>query len=154
MSAPDAPIHVRPGREADATVIARFQIQLARETEGKKLDPYVVERGVRRVFAGGTGARYFVADSAGEVVGCCMTTGEWSDWRNGMMWWLQSVYVRPEDRGRGVFRAMLAEAERAALADGAACLRLYVEHDNARARQTYHHAGFAAQPYEVMEKPL
>ncbi len=145
---------IRPGDPKDAAALTRFNILLARETENRRLDPYTVERGVRRVFAGETGARYFVADAGGEVVGCCMCTGEWSDWRNGMIWWLQSVYVAAEHRGQGVFRALLAEAERAATADGAPCLRLYVERENAAAQKTYAKCGFSTEPYAVMEKAL
>lgn len=147
-------IQVRPATPDDAATIARFNIALARETEDHALDPDTVERGVRRVFAGGTGASYFVAEVAGEVVGCCMTTSEWSDWRNGNIAWLQSVYVVAEHRGKGVFGAMLAAVETAARADGCVRLRLYVERDNARALRTYAKNDFADARYVVMEKVL
>ena len=147
-------IRVRPAVPADVAVLTRFNITLARETEGHGLDPYTVERGVRRVFAGGTGASYVVAEVGGEVVGGCMTTGEWSDWRNGEIAWLQSVYVDPEHRGRGVFAAMLAEVERASLAKGCVALRLYVERENGRAIRTYERHGLTSTAYRVMEKTL
>ena len=95
---------------------------------------------------------YIVAESGGAMVGQLMITYEWSDWRNGTFWWIQSVYVRPEDRGRGVFRLLYDAALRMARASGGSCgLRLYVEGDNARAQQVYERMGMRATSYRLFE---
>ena len=150
-------VTVRPGRVGDAARVALFNLRLAAESEGLKLDPSTVERGVRAALADPAKGAYFVAESAdpadaGEVVGCLMVTREWSDWRNGDLWWVQSVYVAPDHRRRGVFRALLRAAESAATDAGAVGLRLYVDKGNAAARDTYLRLGFEVAHYDLMEK--
>ena len=147
------PITVRRAAAADAAVIVDFSRRLAEESEGKALDPVVLRAGVAAGLADESKALYFVAEDGGTVVGQTKLTFEWSDWRNGWMWWIQSVYVRPEARRRGVFRALFRHVHEAALADpGVIGLRLYVEKDNERAQQTYEQLGMSRTGYLVLER--
>ncbi len=144
---------VRRAGPGDAAVIAEFNRRLAAETEGKALDPAVLRAGVEAGLADETKALYFVAEDGGAVVGQLMLTREWSDWRNGWMWWIQSVYVRADARRRGTFRALYRFVHEAARADaGVIGLRLYVEHANAAARQTYERLGMTPTGYLVFER--
>lgn len=145
-----API-IRPAEPADAPTIMRFNIALAEESEGLRLDPATVDAGVRRMLSDPALGRYFLAVSAeGQRLGQLMITTEWSDWRNCMIWWLQSVYTAPEHRGRGVFRSLcehvLGEAR-----EGGRRVRLYVERSNSPAISAYRALGFARCGYDVME---
>ena len=147
------PYTTRPAVPADRDVIARYNAAMALETESKTLDLPTLTAGVQRVFDEPGLGRYFVAEhpEAG-VVGCAMVTDEWSDWRNGVIWWLQSVYVHPDHRRRGVF-SKIYHAIRAAgdEAGGVIGYRLYVEHDNAAAKDTYRELGMSPGGYEVYE---
>ena len=144
---------IRPARWEDAEVIVRFNCALARETEGRELDLDRIGPGVRAVLRDGSKGRYRVAEKDGVVVGQLMLTFEWSDWRNGMFWWIQSVYVDPAFRGRGVFTALYRSVEGEAAASGEVCgLRLYMEHQNEPARRTYLRLGMVAAGYEVYER--
>ncbi len=142
----------RSARLPDADAIADFNRALARETEGRELDPAKIGPGVRVVLGDATKGRYYVVESGGVVVGQLMLTFEWSDWRNGMFWWIQSVYVRADHRGRGVFAALYRHVEAEARANPGVCgLRLYMEHENNRARAAYVKLGMRAPGYEVFE---
>ncbi|MFH5805122.1 GNAT family N-acetyltransferase [Alienimonas sp. DA493] len=145
---------VAPAGPDDAEAIAEFNLRLAEETEGKRLDPATVRAGVAAVLADPAKGRYFVARpaSGGAPVGCLMVTWEWSDWRNGAFWWIQSVFVRPERRGRGAFRQLLDHAAGAAEAAGAVGLRLYAERENHAAHAVYGRCGFVAPGYVVFER--
>jgi ribosomal protein S18 acetylase RimI-like enzyme len=146
-------IAVRRALAADVPVIVDFNCRLAQESENKALDPEVLTRGVRATFADPHKGPYFVAEMAGQIVGQTQITYEWSDWRNGWMWWIQGVYVRPEARRRGVFRALYQHISQAARADPeVVALRLYVERDNHLAQQTYQSLGMAMSGYLVMER--
>lgn len=135
----------------DAEAIARFQVAMARESEGTELDPATVGKGVRAGIASGQ-ATYIVArDASGEPVGSLMLTTEWSDWHNCQYYWIQSVYVRPGSRRRGAFRAMFAYAREAARRAGAAALRLYVDRDNSAAMETYRSLGMRESHYLMYE---
>ncbi|HRK29957.1 MAG TPA: GNAT family N-acetyltransferase [Tepidisphaeraceae bacterium] len=147
-------IHIRPANSSDAQTIAHFNTAMAMETEGVQLDVGTILAGVQAGLSDATKARYFAAEIDGRVVGCCMITHEWSDWRNGDMWWLQSVYVAPDYRRTGVFREMYKHVQSAARAAGAVVLRLYVERDNIRAKQTYESLGMYMTHYDVMEAKL
>ena len=137
---------------SDADAIAGFNRALARETEGRELDPATIGPGVRAVLGDAAKGRYYVVESGGEVVGQLMLTFEWSDWRNGMFWWIQSVYVREDHRGRGVFAALYRHVEAEARATPGVCgLRLYMEHENHRARAAYVKLGMRSPGYEVFE---
>jgi ribosomal protein S18 acetylase RimI-like enzyme len=150
-----SPIRIRPATPDDAQVIADYNAAMALETEHKRLAPDTVRAGVARGIASPAEARYFVAETGGDgggaVVGQLMVTFEWSDWRNGTFWWVQSVYVHPEHRGRGVFKALYRHVEHLARAAGACGLRLYVERENARAQEVYRKLGMADAGYAVFE---
>ena len=125
---------------------------MALEAEHKRLDPATVARGVRAVLDDPAHGRYFVAERDGGPVGQLMITYEWSDWRNGRFWWIQSVYVLPQARRGGVFRALFRHLEELAKADPGVCgIRLYVERENARAQATYRHCGLEDAGYVLME---
>jgi ribosomal protein S18 acetylase RimI-like enzyme len=144
---------IRRATPADADVLVAFNAALAWETEHKRLRPDVLAAGVRGVFADPARGFYTVAEAGGEVVGQVMVTFEWSDWRNGWFWWVQSVYVRADARRGGVFRALYREVARQAAADPAVIgVRLYVERDNARAQATYRALGMAETGHVLMEE--
>src|SRR5580658_1321278 len=103
-------MEIRRATMADAAVIAEYNLALAKESEGLTLDPAVVRPGVEAVLRDSTKGIYFAACEDGRLVGQLMVTYEWSDWRNGNFWWLQSVYVHPEFRSRGVFKSLFAHA--------------------------------------------
>ena len=143
---------IRLAHAGDADVIARSNIAMAFETEGKRLLPEVVTAGVRRLLAEPGLGFYLVAEAEGQVAGCLMITTEWSDWRNGQFWYIQSVYVQPAWRRLGVFRALYEHVgERAAAQPGVCGFRLYVEQHNAAAQQTYRSLGMVETDYRVME---
>jgi GNAT superfamily N-acetyltransferase len=147
------PVTIRRGRPADADVVADFNDRLARESEGKTLDRDTLARGVATVLADPARGLYFLAELDGVVVGQLMLTYEWSDWRNGWIWWIQSVYVRQEARRRGVFRALYQHAvEQARAQPDVVGLRLYVERDNHTAQQTYLRLGMEPTGYLVLER--
>jgi ribosomal protein S18 acetylase RimI-like enzyme len=143
---------VREARVEDAGVIARFNAALARETEGRSPDREVLARGVERALRRPDACRYWLAERGGDVVGQAMVTYEWSDWRDGVFWWLQSVYVAPQAREAGVFRRLYDHILALARSDpDARGLRLYVESDNARARAIYERLGMKSTTYLVLE---
>ncbi|MGH8183412.1 MAG: GNAT family N-acetyltransferase [Rhodanobacteraceae bacterium] len=145
-------ITIRPAIVADITFLVDCNVAMARETERKTLDHEVLTRGTRAVFDDRRRGFYLVAERDGKPAGCLLVTYEWSDWRNGDWWWFQSVYVVPEARRGGVFRALYADVERRARAAGAVGLRLYVEHGNARAQQTYLSLGMEEEPYRMLRR--
>ena len=147
------PPSVRRAGPADAPILVEFNLRLAAETEGMSLDPAALAAGVAAGLADPHKALYFVAEEGGAVVGQLMLTREWSDWRNGWLWWIQSVYVCPEARRRGVFRALYQHVYEAARADPEVVgLRLYMEQDNHVARQTYLRLGMELSPYVVFQR--
>ncbi len=144
---------IRPANESDVDVVVEFNRRLAAETEDKALDAETLRAGVLAGLADARRARYFLAEVEGWVVGQLMLTTEWSDWRNGDLWWFQSVYVAADHRRRGVFRRLfehvLATAERD---PGVVGLRLYVEDQNEVAQRTYRQLGLSKGGYHVMER--
>jgi GNAT superfamily N-acetyltransferase len=147
------PLSIRRAVVADAPIIVEFNRLMALETEGKELDVAVVTPGVRAGLADPNKALYYLAEQDGQVLGQLMLTREWSDWRNGWIWWLQSVYVRREARRLGVFRALFAHVRAAAEADPEVVgLRLYMEKDNHNAARTYLAVGFEHTTYVVLER--
>jgi len=149
------PMRVREANMADINALVDFNAAMALETEHKTLDARVLSAGVAAVLAEPKRGFYLVAEDDRDVVGCLMITYEWSDWRNGDWWWLQSVYVRPDYRRHGVFRALYAEVERLALArTDVVGVRLYVERENARAQRTYASLGMHEEHYRMYGKPL
>jgi ribosomal protein S18 acetylase RimI-like enzyme len=155
MPTDSACISVRPARFEDWPVIVEFNICLASESEGKRLVREHLEPGVKALLNDHQKGRYLLAEVDARIAGQLMHTYEWSDWRNGQIWWLQSVYVAPEFRRRGVFRALFQELLRQAQADpGVVGLRLYVEEHNHKAHATYDSLGLPRAGYFVMERML
>lgn len=143
---------IRTAVPGDLTVIADFNIKLAWESEHLKLDPKIVTPGVAKVLQDKTKGIYFVTEIEEMIVGQLMITYEWSDWRNGDIWWIQSVYVKEEFRGQGVFKALFEHTEKLARqSDGVCALRLYMEKNNERARRAYLKMGMTETAYEVLE---
>lgn len=150
-----AEIRIRRAQFEDWPTLAEFNRRLARETEGRELDPETVRAGVRAVLQRPSRGLYFVAESGSDVVGQVLCTHEWSDWRNGDLWWLQSVYVQVEYRQRGVFRRLWEHVLQAAEAEPEVVgLRLYVEHDNQTAIAAYQRLGWESAGYLVLERML
>lgn len=148
-----SPRMIRDATPGDLDAIVEFNARLAWETESKRLDPGVLRDGVARALADPTRLRYWVAEAGGLVVGQAAITREWSDWRGGWLWWLQSVYVHADHRGRGVFKALYARIREQALSEGDVIgIRLYVEDRNERARETYRALGLADAGYSVYEE--
>ncbi|MBF0289830.1 MAG: GNAT family N-acetyltransferase [SAR324 cluster bacterium] len=146
-------LHIRYANEHDAAVIAEFNRAMAKETENKILDISVVSAGVDNLMKNPEYGFYLVAEQHGQVTGCLMITTEWSDWRNGIFWWIQSVYISPEYRRRGVFSQMYTHIRNLANQQEDICgLRLYVENNNHAAQTTYHHLGMLKTNYGMFEE--
>lgn len=146
---------IRDAQGCDSRVIAAYNNRMAEETEGKTLAPEIIGPGVQAVLDDERKGRYWVAESGSDVVGQLMVTYEWSDWRNGTIWWIQSVYIHPNWRRKGVFTALYRHVESlAATEPGVIGLRLYVEENNQRAQQTYEALGMTRPSYLVMENLL
>ena len=146
---------IRPAQPNDTAVIVDFNMAMALETEQKELDRAVLTDGVQAVFNNPSRGFYVVAESDGKLIGSLMVTSEWSDWRNGMYWWIQSLYVLPKWRRQGVFRSLYAFVTRLARQDGAIRgLRLYVESQNTTARACYENQGMAQSIYTLYEQTL
>ena len=146
-------IEIRQAVSTDVETIAQFNIALCRETEGRELDPVTVTHGVRRFVTESKRGRYFVAVIDGQVVGQAAHTFEWSDWRNGEIWWIQSVYVHPDFRSKGVFRTLFMHIKELGETDADCCgIRLYMERENETARESYRRLGFSETGYVVFER--
>lgn len=144
---------VRLAEEKDVQTLAQFNVALAWETEHKKLDLPVVTRGVRTLLKNPNHGFYTVAETAGEVAACVMVTYEWSDWRCGLIWWIQSVYVKPEFRRQKVFSGLFEFLKEKASQDSNVCgFRVYVEGANHSAQKTYSQMGMEQTTYKLYEK--
>ena len=134
-------------------VIAEFNQAMAIETEGRKLPWDKIHPGIKAILQDSSLGFYLVALDQGKVVGCLATTYEWSDWRNGLLWWIQSVFVAPSHRTRGVFTALYSHAKGLASSKPDVCgVRLYVEKENTSAQQTYKKLGMIETHYRIMEE--
>lgn len=143
---------VRIATRSDAAKIVNFQLKMALETEELSLDFTTVEKGVAAVFDDPSKGCYFVAEEEGVVVGSLMITFEWSDWRNGLVWWIQSVYVAPEFRKRGVFARMYHHVKKQVeTSDDIRGLRLYVDNRNVSAKEVYMRMGMNGAHYTTYE---
>lgn len=142
---------IRPARPDDLANLVAWNVAMAWETEHKQLDPATLQRGVAAVFEEPRRGFYLVAERDGVAVGGLLVTYEWSDWRAGDFWWIQSVYVTPDARRSGVFRALYAEVRRRCTEAGAVGLRLYVETENHRAQHTYADLGMEQCHYLMYE---
>jgi ribosomal protein S18 acetylase RimI-like enzyme len=147
-----ADIEIRAASPGDAPAIADFQLRMARETEDLELDARTMTRGVDAVFADPAKGSYWIAEYDGRIVGCLLTTYEWSDWRDGTVLWIQSLYVLPEERGRGIYRALYEHLKRQVEADpGLKGIRLYVDRRNAVAQRVYARLGMTREHYDLFE---
>jgi len=145
-------IRIRPATLEDAEFLVRGNTRLALETEGLSLDMDRLRDGIHAMFEDPARGFYLIAEAEGTRVGQMMITYEWSDWRNGVFWWIQSVYTLPEWRRRGVFRALYVHAETLALQQGSVCgLRLYVDMHNLPAQATYRNCGMQETAYKMFE---
>lgn len=145
-------VQVRAARPDDHGFLVECAAAMALETEHKRLDPQRLARGVATLLREPARGFYLLAECDGRYAGTLMVTYEWSDWRGGDFWWIQSVYVLPALRRTGVYRALHRAVRERAQAAGAAGLRLYVEQDNARAQQTYAAQGMRRTPYALFEE--
>src|SRR5574337_694034 len=150
-------IHIRPACQDDLETIVMFNAAMALETERRHLDLAILRQGSLALLESPAYGFYIVAelpeDTSYKPVGQLMITYEWSDWRNGAFWWIQSVYVEPHRRGLGVFRAMHDHILVRAKADPRVCgLRLYVERENRRAQTVYQHVGLTPSAYTLFEQ--
>jgi GNAT superfamily N-acetyltransferase len=144
-------LHIRAASATDLDAIVQANAALAAESERLQLDLASLREGVLKLLDGRAPGQYWVAELDGRFVGQLLITFEWSDWRNRIVWWVQSVYVRPEARGGGVFRALYDHARREAQKAGAAGLRLYVDTTNTRAQEVYSAVGMKSGHYNVFE---
>ncbi|CAN5234299.1 GNAT family N-acetyltransferase [soil metagenome] len=146
------PLSLRSATPADATIITEFNRRLAWESEAKTLDTPTLLAGVTACLNDPAKGFYTVAELNGEIVGQTLITLEWSDWRNGWFWWIQSVYVREDARGSGVFKALFEHLKQAATTDDEVIgLRLYVEAENAKAQAVYKKLGMTETGYGLLE---
>jgi GNAT superfamily N-acetyltransferase len=144
-------LRVRPATAGDLEAIVDGNLNLARESENVVLDVATLHEGVRALLEGRAPGRYWAAEEDGRVVGQLLITYEWSDWRNRMVWWIQSVYVAPDQRRRGVLTALYERVRREAKEAGCGGLRLYVDNGNGRAQAAYTALGMNGEHYRVFE---
>ncbi len=136
----------------DVAWIAQAQVLMAKETENLELNPEEVVKGVSFIFTNTTRGFYVVVKQGQQAVGCLMVLNEWSDWRNGDVWWIHSVYVLPAYRRLGIFKSMYEYVEDLARSSGVRGLRLYVDKSNLKARNVYEKLGMSKDHYELFEK--
>ncbi len=146
-------VTVRDATIDDLASLARFNIDLALESEDIYLDLDTVSSGVRALLEDPSKGRYFVAERDGVIIGQLATTFEWSDWRNGMFLWIQSVFVESEHRKSGVFRALYRYVEKLSRAPGMCGVRLYVLEQYDGSTETYKRLGMVSPGYSVLETP-
>lgn len=147
--------NIRRATLDDAAKIAEFQVAMAAESEGTELDGAMVLRGVAEGLKDEAKGLYLVAcEAGGEVVGSLLITREWSDWHSTWYWWIQSVYVRPEYRRQGAYRALYAEVKKLAREAGVHCVRLYADRHNLPALSTYRSLGMEESHYLLFEEEM
>jgi len=143
---------VREATEQDIPSLLDFQLKMALETENITLEISSLTMGVHRLFKDSTKGRYYVAEERSDVVGCLMTTYEWSDWRNGTVLWIQSVYVEKEYRGQGVYKEMYKHIKQLVENDAdLKGIRLYVDKTNEAGQKVYKNLGMNGEHYTVYE---
>jgi len=144
---------IRTARRADISRLVDFNQAMALETEDKRLDTDVLTAGVSAVFDDSAKGFYVVAEESGEIAGGLLVTYEWSDWRNGWFWWIQSVYIVREFRGQKIYRKMYEFVKQKAEEAGGVCgFRLYVEKENEHAQRVYEKLGMAETYYLMYEE--
>jgi GNAT superfamily N-acetyltransferase len=144
---------IRLAQSTDIEALVKFNQAMALETEGKQLDADVLNLGVNAVLTDPAKGFYVVVESEGLLAGGLMVTYEWSDWRNAWFWWIQSVYIRPEARGKSIYSRMYDFVKERAAAAGDVCgFRLYVETDNSHAQRVYERVGMHSSHYLMFEE--
>lgn len=145
-------LEIRAASPGDAATIVDFQLRMAHETEEMELDRETVTRGAEAVFADPAKGSYWVAVCGDRIAACLLTTFEWSEWRNGTVLWIQSVYVLPEERGHGIYRALYEHLRRRVEEDSSLKgIRLYVDRRNAAAKRVYERLGMTCEHYDLFE---
>lgn len=145
-------MHIRTATLADIDTLIDFQIRMARETENVALDKSVVRKGLENLLQDSAKEMYYVAEEDGTILGCLMTTYEWSDWRNGTVLWIQSVYVDAPYRGQGLYKKMYEYIKEKVQSDSSLRgIRLYVDKTNQAAQQVYTKLGMNGEHYQVFE---
>jgi GNAT superfamily N-acetyltransferase len=145
-------ITIREALEGDISVIIEYQLKMALETENLWLDEVIVQKGVKAIFQFPSKGKYYMAEKGKEVVGTFLITYEWSDWRNATVLWLQSVFVKQEHRGKGVFKTMYQFIKNLVKTTPAYCgVRLYVVKSNQPAKSAYKKLGMSHHHYEMFE---
>lgn len=145
-------IHIRYGKETDAAILAGFQLKMADETEALQLEEEVVVDGVLQLVRDRNKGFYLVAENENEdIAGCLIITYEWSDWRNGWIWWIGSLFVEKDYRKQGVFRLLLDKVLALGAQQDIKAIRLYVDKENDSAQNAYLHSGFKHSNYKVFE---
>jgi GNAT superfamily N-acetyltransferase len=148
-------MEIRKARKEDSAALVEFNQAMALETEGKRLDPETLDRGVNAVFDNERKAFYVVAEEHGRIVAGLMVTFEWSDWRDAWFWWIQSVYILPEMRGQRIYSRLYEYVKALAAANGKVCgFRLYVEKDNSHAQKVYRKVGMEDGYYLMFEEKI
>ncbi len=145
----------RPATREDSSTITQFQLAMAQETEGLNLDPSLCQAGVEAVFKNASRGQYWVAEVTSpqkQVIACLLTQDEWSDWRNGVVWWIHSVYVLPAFRKKGIFQNLYGHLKTLVESDSKLRgLRLYVDKRNTPAQKIYDRLGMSAEHYSLYE---
>ncbi|MBW8183031.1 GNAT family N-acetyltransferase [Shewanella nanhaiensis] len=146
-------MHIRKGQKSDLNALIQFNLAMAKETENLALDESVLTQGVNTLLSNPEKGFYLVAEVDGEIAGSLMVTFEWSDWRAKDYYWIQSVYIRPQNRRQGIYAKLYHEVKQIAEQNGgAASFRLYVEQDNAKAQSTYAALGMEKSYYQMYEE--
>lgn len=146
-------ILIRLAEMRDALAITEFNRAMALETEQKELIAEVISKGVDKLLSNPDLGFYVVAERDNEVIGSLMVTPEWSDWRNGLFWWIQSVYIKPNERRKGIYTKLYKFIRESANNNPSICgFRLYVEKTNILARNTYEALGMMETNYRIYEE--
>ena len=143
---------IRPGLFYDIDQLAQLQVTMAMETEEFKLDLETVKKGVQAVIDDPSKGRYWVMEIEGEIAGCLLTVPEWSDWRNGTVIWIHSVYTLPQYRGQGVYKKLYEHIQTQVKNDSSfKGIRLYVDKRNKSAQEVYEKLGMNGEHYTLFE---
>lgn len=146
-------MNVRKAVAEDAASLVSFNQKMALETEGRHLDEAILKNGVEAVFADPNKGFYVVAEHDGDIIGGLLVTFEWSDWRNKWFWWIQSVYIVPEARGKSIYSRLYEFVKAEAAKQGDVCgFRLYVERENTHAQRVYEKLGMKNSVYFMYEE--
>ena len=148
-------MNIRIAEKSDAPALVEFNQAMALETEGKNLDAQILQSGVESVFHDEKKGFYAVAEEDGQIVGGLMITFEWSDWRDGWFWWIQSVYILPDFRGKRIYSFLYEFVKNRAAEQGNVCgFRLYVEKENVNAQKVYEKLGMESSHYLMYEEMI